>query len=71
MKQNTDLEKGDLIHFEIRRSVVHDGLQREFVEIFETLNNSDYCKEIKKLQNVNPDELKVIIITNLGPMKHD
>lgn len=65
------IKKNDLIHFEIRRSVIHDGLQRQFVEIFETLNNIDYCKEIKKLENVNPHELKVITITNLGPMKND
>lgn len=66
MKDAHDRRSLDWIHFEIRKSVIHDGLQREFVEIFDTIEPSDYHKEIEKLKSVNPNELKVITITNIG-----
>lgn len=56
----------DWIHFEIRKSIVHDGAQREFVEIFDIIEPSDFQRELDKLKSIDPSTLKVIIITNIG-----
>ena len=71
VKDDCGKRSQDWIHFEIRKSVVHDGAQREFVEIFDIIEPSDFQKEIEKLKSVNPSELKVIIITNIGDPTHE
>jgi len=55
-----------LIHFEIRKKLVQDGLLRELLETFDTANLKDYLLEIEKIKVTNLEELQVVTITNLG-----